>query len=77
VQIREGKDKPKWLRVDFWTELINHMKAKSKFMSDIAYGHLTTDGPAPITLIHVGVELVSMSVYMLYGFVYQLWVFHI
>jgi hypothetical protein len=35
------------------------VKAKSKFMSGIAGGRPLADGPAPITAITVGVELVS------------------
>jgi hypothetical protein len=70
VKIRECKDKQEWLRVDFWIELGNHkeqedVKAKSKFMSDIAGGSPTTNGPASVTTVHVGAKLKSVLVHIL------------
>jgi hypothetical protein len=66
VKIREGKEKPEWLREDFWNELAEHIdqkdvKAKSKFMSGIAGGRASADGPAPITAITIGAELIRHS----------------
>jgi hypothetical protein len=66
VKIREGKEKPEWLQEDFWNELAEHIdqdevKSKSKFMSKIAGGCLFADGPAPITAITIGAELIHHS----------------
>jgi hypothetical protein len=73
VKIREGKERPEWLREDFWNELSEHtekddMKAKLKFMSDIAKGRPAADGPVPIIAITVGAELVSLPLYLLCNF---------
>jgi hypothetical protein len=74
VKIREGKEKPEWLREDLWMELSEHIeqddvKVKSKFMSDIAGGRPAADGPAPSTAVTVGVELVSIQIFTLPDFV--------
>jgi hypothetical protein len=58
------KEKPEWLKDDFWNQLGEHIKqedvkAKSKFMSDIAGGCPPTYGLGPITAVNVGAELVS------------------
>jgi hypothetical protein len=76
VKIRDDKEKPEWLRDDFWNELSEHIeqddvKAKSKFMSDIAGRRPSLDGPPPITAITVGAELVSILLDLLPCFCHE------
>lgn len=73
VKIKDGKEKPEWLRDDFWTELCkqDEVKAKSKFMSHIVGGRPATDGLAPIIAVGVGAELVSVGIQSLHYFVYK------
>lgn len=73
VKIREGKERPEWFREDFWNKLSKYiekddMKAKLKFISDIAKRRLAADKPVPIIAITVGAELVSVLVHLLCNF---------
>jgi hypothetical protein len=47
------------------------VKAKSKFMSDIAGGRPSSNGPPPITAITVGAKLVSIFLDLLPCFRYE------